>query len=163
DIFAIKGPIRRVRPQHVLHPHGIAAGFGAWQRVRARVVLVEVPDVEDRGGHVHVAGAKVDLHRGLAAVDQAAISRELGRRGLRDDLATALSQALAARGVLQRAGVPLDVQVLDAGTTTEASAAGGQVRVARLRIAVAVLGARPRRVVLASERGYTVTSGATLA
>lgn len=82
--------------------------------------------------------------------------------GLRDDLAAALGRALASRGALGNEGLAVDVEVLEADTSTAASGGGAQVRVARLSIAVAVMGPRPRRVVLAGERGYTVLSGASL-
>ena len=93
-------------------------------------------------GEVSVASAEPALADGL----RAGLARAMVRRGLRADAE----------------GAPLTVEVLDASTAVAASADGVAVHRARLQIAVQLLGARPRRVVLTGERSYTVVSGETL-
>lgn len=77
--------------------------------------------------------------------------------GLADDLRSGLAHALSRRGI-SGGDTPLELRVLDASTTAVAATDQQRVHRARLSVAVDLLGAAPRSVVLTAERSYEVSS-----
>ncbi|NOY28014.1 MAG: hypothetical protein GXP62_19280 [Oligoflexia bacterium] len=86
----------------------------------------------------------------VTRVDVAAVEAGLG-----DDLRSALTAALARRG-LGGGQTALELRVLDASSSAVAASSNRRVHRAHLSVAIQLLGVAPRSVVLSAERSYIV-------